>query len=292
MSKQVHTIWVTGSNGQLGHCLREALKNKPEYNPVFTSHSDVNLLNEDVVNDVLAKHKVDFVINTAAYTAVDAAEADASNAMTVNADIPMILADKCDVHGARLLHISTDYVFDGTATEPYREDDTVNPQSQYGLSKLMGEMEVQYVNKSGIIVRTSWLYSEFGHNFVKTMLRLGNEKQEIRVVNDQYGCPTYALHLAEALVKMIDKIVVEPETEYGGTYHFANDGIATWFDFATEIMKIKHLPCKVLPCTTEEYPTLAARPAYSALNCDKIQSHFELQILPWQEALRQCLQKL
>jgi dTDP-4-dehydrorhamnose reductase len=286
------TIWITGKTGQLAQCLGDAFSGTTDYRILFTGRTDINLLDDDAVENYMLTHKVDFVINTTAYTQVDAAEDHPEEAILGNTDIPMVLAHWCQKLGARLIHISTDYVFDGTAQEPYTEEDGMNPQTQYGLSKMLGEMEIQHAGKTGIIIRTSWLYSEYGHNFVKTMLRLGAEKESLRVVNDQHGSPTYARHLADAIVQIIKKLKNLPQNHPGDLYHFSNSGQCTWFDFATAIMNLKNLNCKVEPCSTADYPTKALRPAYSVLNCDKIQQTFDISIATWQDALRQCLQKI
>lgn len=284
-------IWITGTSGQLGQCLRDVLLNNPNIHPNFTGRSDIALDDAKEVQGFLAQKQIQMLIHTAAYTAVDRAEEEPGAAMHTNADIPLILAEACREKGIPLIHISTDYVFDGTATTPYTETDAENPQSQYGLSKWMGELEVLQAHSRNIVVRTSWLYSEYGHNFVKTMLRLGGEKESLRVVNDQHGCPTYAGHLAKALVAMAEKVHDDPE-KYGGLYHFANAGATTWFELAAEIMDQQGLSCKVEPCTTAEYPTKAARPAYSVLDTQKIQATFGLEIKDWKAALTEALSKM
>lgn len=291
MSNTKSNIWITGATGQLGQCLRDALQNHTSFHPVFTDRTDIALDEEQQVQDFLAEHQIQLLIHTAAYTAVDRAEDEPDAAMHVNADIPQILAEACREKGIPMIHISTDYVFDGTSDQPYFETDTENPQSQYGLSKFLGEMEVLQAHRRNIVVRTSWLYSEYGHNFVKTMLRLGADKESLRVVNDQHGCPTYAGDLAKALVVIAEKVVEKPN-EFGGIYHFANAGATTWFELASEIMRQRGLPCKVEPCTTAEYPTKAARPAYSVLDTQKIQTTFGLEIRDWKAALCDALSKL
>lgn len=291
MSNTSLNTWITGATGQLGQCLRDVLQNHTDIRPVFTGRTDVVLDDAKQVGDFLSEKKIQLLIHTAAYTAVDRAEDEPDAAMHANADIPQIIAEACSEKGIPMIHISTDYVFDGTATTPYTETDIENPQSQYGLSKWMGELEVLQAHPRNIVVRTSWLYSEYGHNFVKTMLRLGAEKESLRVVNDQHGCPTYAGDLASALVEMAEKLSASPD-QFGGIYHFANTGITTWFDLATEIMRQRNLPCKIEPCTTEEYPTKAARPAYSVLNTQKIQTTFGLEIKDWKAALTEALGKM
>lgn len=292
MSNSAKTnIWITGATGQLGQCLRDALENNTGIQPVFTARTNVALDDPLQVRDFIAKNKIQLLINTAAYTAVDRAEDEPTAALNANADIPQSLAEACRVKGIPLIHISTDYVFDGTLDKSYSEADTENPQSQYGLSKWLGELEVLQAHRRNIVVRTSWLYSEYGHNFVKTMLRLGAEKESLRVVNDQYGCPTYAGDLATALVAIAEKLSENPD-QYGGIYHFTNAGATTWFELATEIMRQAELTCKVEPCTTAEYPTKAVRPANSVLDTQKIQSTFEIEIKHWKDALTEALSKL
>lgn len=283
--------WITGATGQTGQCLRDSLANHSEIRAVFTGREDVNLADEGQVKEFITERGIQVLIHTAAYTAVDRAEDEASVALQVNADIPQILAEACRQKGVPMIHVSTDYVFDGTSDRPYAESDTENPQSQYGLSKWLGELEVLQASPGNAVVRTSWLYSEYGHNFVKTMLRLGAEKESLRVVNDQHGCPTYARDLAEALLTMAAKLHANPG-QFGGIYHFANAGATTWFEFASEIMKQAGLPCEVLPCTTEDYPTKAVRPAYSVLDTRKIQTTFGLEIRDWKSALADALSKL
>lgn len=292
MSKSVKTnIWITGVTGQLGQCLRDALQNHNSVQTVFTARSDVALDDPKQVRDFISKENIQLLINTAAYTAVDRAEDEPEATMQANADIPQILAEACQEKGIPLIHISTDYVFDGTSEEPYSETDTENPQSQYGLTKWLGEMEVLQAHRRNIVVRTSWLYSEYGHNFVKTMLRLGAEKDSLRVVNDQHGCPTYAGDLARALVSIAEKVALKRD-DFGGIYHYANTGQTTWFGLATEIMQQRSLSCKIEPCATTEYPTKATRPANSVLNTQKIQSTFDIEIKHWKDALSEALSKL
>ncbi len=285
-------IWITGAGGQLGRCIQDIISQHPNLSGVFSTRNEVELSDPDSVNQWIANHNIQLVINTAAYTAVDKAEDEPDLAVQTNADIPQLLASVCCEKKIPFIHVSTDYVFDGTATEPYMETDTENPQSKYGLSKYLGEQEVLQAHKRNIVVRTSWLYSEYGHNFVKTMLRFGSEKESIRVVNDQFGSPTYARHLASALLTIAENLVADPENVSGGIYHFANSGTATWFDLATAVMDIAGLSCMVESCSTAEYPTKAARPKYSVLATQKIQTTFDLQISPWKEALKEALSKM
>jgi len=291
VSNTVINIWVTGAQGQLGSCISDVAQQHSEINFHWTTRNDIDLINSEEVLEFLSEYSIDVVINTAAYTAVDQAEDEPEAAMHTNADMPQILAEACRQAGIPLIHISTDYVFDGTSEKPYSESDSENPQSQYGLTKWLGELEVLQAHRRNLVIRTSWLYSEYGHNFVKTMLRLGAEKESLRVVNDQHGCPTYAGDLAKALVNIAGKVVANPD-DFGGIYHFANAGETTWFGLASEIMQQGSLNCKVEPCTTAEYPTKAARPANSVLNTQKIQSTFDLEIKHWKDALTEALRKL
>lgn len=291
VSKTPINIWITGASGQLGQCLRDVLEENSAVSGVFSNRSDVDLSEPAAVKHWIQRHNIKMVINTAAYTAVDMAEDEPEAAMQTNADMPQILADACRNAGIPLVHISTDYVFDGTSKSPYSETDAENPKSQYGLTKWLGELEVLQAHRRNLVIRTSWLYSEYGHNFVKTMLRLGAEKESLRVVNDQHGCPTYARDLALALVVIADKVVENPN-DFGGIYHFSNAGETTWFGLASEIMQQRDLSCKVDPCTSAEYPTKATRPANSRLNTQKIQSTFDIEIKHWKDALTEALSKL
>lgn len=283
-------IWITGGDGQLGQCLRDAVAAKG-ISAVFTERDDLDLSDPEKVGAFLLEHKPNVLINTAAYTAVDQAEDEPEEAAQVNETIPAVLAKACAQNQVVLIQLSTDYVFDGTASKPYSESDSVNPSSVYGKTKRNGEKVVRDSDPQNMVVRTAWLFSEYGHNFMKTMIRLGAIKSELRVVNDQHGKPTYAGHLALALLTMA-KSSVSKNANYGGVYHFANGGETTWYQFAAEIMKQKGYSCEVQPCTTEEFPTKAARPAYSVLSTEKIQRTFGVDIIHWKEALSEALQKL
>lgn len=274
----------------MGQCLRDAVAAE-NISAIFTERDDFDLSDPDKVSSFLLKHKPNVLINTAAYTAVDQAEDEPEEAAWVNENIPAVLANACAENQVVLIHLSTDYVFDGTANKPYSETDAVNPKSVYGKTKRNGEKVVLNADPQNMVVRTAWLFSEYGHNFMKTMIRLGAIKPQLRVVNDQHGKPTYAGHLASALLVMAEQ-TVDKTANLGGIYHFANAGETTWFAFAAEIMKQKGYSCEVQPCTTEEFPTKAARPAYSVLNTQKIQSTFEIDIIHWKEALSEALQKL
>jgi dTDP-4-dehydrorhamnose reductase len=281
------TIWITGSKGQLGTELLARQSLLKDYQIFATDIAELDLRDSNAVNDFIKKIKPVFIINCAAYTAVDNAEQDQKNAFSINRDVPAILTSAAKLNNSRLIHISTDYVFDGASSHPYLESDATNPQTVYGKSKLDGELEVIKV-KDNIVIRTAWLYSAHGNNFVKTMLRLGIEKDEIGVVNDQIGSPTWAGDFAMAVINLIGYSDKVP----GGTYHFVNTGICSWYDFALEIMKLAGLPCKVNPLKTSEYPRPAKRPAYSVLSTEKIRSTLNISIPGWKESLQKCLDEL
>lgn len=280
-------ILVTGSNGQLGSELRELAQDYPQYKFVFFSRSELAIENAEEVERAFALLHPNFVINCAAYTAVDKAEAEKEQALAVNATAVALLAKTSKKHGAKFIHVSTDYVFDGTSREPLREDAPVSPVNFYGATKLKGEEEAQKENADSIIIRTSWVYSFYGKNFLKTMLRLMAEKESISVVADQWGSPTYAADLAEAILHIIESGNWQP-----GIYHFSNEGVINWAQFADEIRKLSNSACKVQYITTEEYPTPARRPAYSVMDKSKILSAYGIMIKPWQVSLQACLQKL
>jgi dTDP-4-dehydrorhamnose reductase len=270
---------VTGSNGQLGTALQSLLKDQA----VYIDKDELDLTNEEDVKHYLINNPFDCVINCAAYTAVDKAETDKETAHKVNALAPMYLAK----YSKRLIHISTDYVFDGTNHKPYTEEDTTSPISVYGKTKREGEINILDNAKTAIIIRTAWLYSPHGGNFVKTMRKLGAERESLNVVADQIGSPTNAYDLAEAIVKALPQIK-EGEKEI---YHFTNEGVCSWYDFATEIMEQSKLTCKINPIESKDYPTPAHRPHYSVLNKNKIKKRFNIEIPHWKEGLIKCLKQ-
>lgn len=270
---------ITGCNGQLGTALQSLLKDKA----IYIDREALDLTNETTVKEYLTKNTFDFIINCAAYTAVDKAEADEDNAFKVNTLAPLYLAK----YGKRIVHISTDYVFDGTSCKPYDEEDKTNPVSVYGKTKREGEINVLKNADTAIIIRTAWLYSPHGGNFVKTMRKLGSERETLNVVFDQIGTPTNAYDLAEAIVKALPQIK-DGEKEI---YHFTDEGVCSWYDFAREIMEQSHLSCKVNPIESKEYPTPAARPHYSVLNKKKIKQRFNIEIPHWKEGLIKCLKQ-
>ncbi len=280
-------ILITGAYGQLGSELSLLLGNDKDVELIKTDVDTLDICNGKKVEACIVKHQPDFVINCAAYTAVDQAEQDVDKAQKLNVDAVGNLAKACKKSGAKMIHISTDYVFNGKAHTPYKEHRTVCPQSVYGRTKAEGEKMLRTILPNAIIVRTAWLYSTFGRNFVKTMINLGSTRKEINVVADQFGTPTYAADLADALVKIINYPTWHP-----GIYHFTNEGFATWYDFASAIMLMNNLPCKVNPIPTSGYPTPAQRPAYSVLSKQKIKDTFGINPPHWLEALSRCVKLL
>ena len=269
---------ITGSNGQLGSELKKLL---PE--AVFADVDVLDITDAGAVKSFVKAQNIDTIINCAAYTAVDMAEDEPELARCINVDGPANLA----ASGAKIIHISTDYVFDGCGHKPYKPEDAACPVSVYGKTKLQGEQEVLKRAETAVIIRTAWLYSPYGKNFVKTMRRLGAEKESINVVADQIGSPTYAGDLAEAIVNILPQLAPEKS----GVYHFTDEGVCSWYDFATEIMEQSGLKCRVCPIPTEAYPTKAKRPFYSVLDKSKIKETFHLCIPHWKEGLKKCLQQ-
>ena len=282
-------ILVTGSNGQLGTELRKIAETNSALEFLFTDIQELDITSEKAVSTFLTEERPSWIINCAAYTAVDKAESERALAMKVNYEAPKILATIGKELGIGMVHISTDYVFDGNNHLPYKEFDSVNPQSSYGESKLKGEIEV--LRNKGIVIRTSWLYSAYGNNFVKTMLRLGKEKESLGVVFDQVGTPTWAHDLADAIVAIVTSIGKRNES-FAGIYHYSNEGVCSWYDFSVKIMQQSGSQCHVRPIESAEYPVPAPRPAFSVLNKKKIKDTFKLQIPHWEESLIKCLNLL
>lgn len=280
-------ILVTGSNGQLGKELRKLASAWPQYELIFLGREDLPIHHFEMVRQYFSVYHPAFLVNCAAYTAVDRAEQEKDLAMQVNGEAVGVLAAVCKENNCRFIHISTDYVFDGTASTPYREDAATNPQSVYGASKLEGERQAMQLNQETVIIRTSWVYSEFGKNFVRTMIRLMQERDQLNVVNDQVGSPTYAADLAEAILQ----IIAAPEWK-PGIYHYSNEGIISWYEFAVAIREMTAAECRVNPITTAEYPTDAKRPAYSVLDKSKIRQAYPVKIKDWKESLAVCLANL
>ena len=285
------SILVTGAKGQLGSELKRISLDFPEMSFHFTDIEELDITNPVAVKDYLDSTRVQYLVNCAAYTAVDKAEDDPERAMQLNAGAVEILAGESAARKIQLIHISTDYVFNGEKNHPYIEDDPVNPLTIYGKSKLAGEKAV-FKAGNGIIIRTSWLYSVFGHNFVKTILRLSQEKDRLRVVFDQSGCPTNARDLATAILEMIRKDHGEGKKPRYGVYHYSNTGICSWYEFAEAIVNLSGSGCTVEPVESKDFPTRAARPRYSALDKVKIQGDYPLQIPHWKDSLEDCLKEL
>ena len=280
-------LLITGANGQLGRELRALLDGDGRFDPTYTDVDELDITNREAVDHFIDMLRPDYIVNCAAYTAVDRAEDDEATALLINATAVENLALAAARTGARMVHVSTDYVFDGTNHTPYTEDESTCPNSVYGSTKLEGEQAAQKGCKRTMIIRTAWLYSTFGNNFVKTMIRLGKEKPELGVIFDQIGTPTYARDLAVAIFAAINQGVVP------GIYHFSNEGVISWYDFTKAIHRIAGITtCHVRPLHTAEYPTPANRPHYSVLDKTKIKQTYNLEIPYWEESLAQCVKKL
>ncbi|WP_294564964.1 dTDP-4-dehydrorhamnose reductase [uncultured Succinatimonas sp.] len=269
-------LLVTGINGQLGCEMSRILRDA-----IFVSRNDLDISNEKQVSSFVKSHNVDCILNCAAYTAVDAAEDNVSEAELVNTVGPQNLSKYC----SKIIHISTDYVFDGKGYQPYSPGDKTNPLSVYGKTKLAGEQAVLENSSEAVIIRTSWLYSSYGKNFVKTIRELAKTKKQIRVISDQIGSPTYAADLARAIAQIIPNVSKNKK----GIYHYSNEGICSWYDFAYEIVEQSNLDCEVIPILSSEYPTKAIRPFYSVLSKEKIKKVFNIEIPHWRSSLRTCL---
>ena len=281
-------ILVTGVNGQLGSEIKELSLNYP-YTLFLTRKNDLDVTNEKAIEEFIIKNNITAIINCAAYTAVDKAESEIELADKINHQAVFYLASIAKEKNIKLIHVSTDYVFDGTNYKPYIETDSTNPQSVYGKTKLDGEKALQIMNPTNsIIIRTSWVYSSYGNNFVKTMLRLGKERNSLGVIYDQVGSPTYAKDLAKTILDILPKIN-NMQTE---VYNYSNEGVCSWYDFAKEIMKMAKLPCKINSIETLDYPTPAKRPHFSLLNKAKIKNEFGIEIPYWKDSLEHCLKKI
>jgi len=307
------TILVSGKNGQLGKELQDIASSHENLQFIFFDREELNIADNASLQAAFQKYSPSVFINCAAYTAVDKAETEQEKAFRINAEAVSNIAKNCRQFKTKLVHISTDYVFDGRATQPYNEDDKTDPVNYYGYTKWLGEQLALNNNPDTIVIRTSWVYSTYGNNFVKTMLRLMKERKEINVVNDQLGSPTYAKDLAEAIMSIVngqwsmvnDEAVnressnvnlQSQETHHSplttNIYHFSNEGIISWYDFAVAIKEIKHLDCIVNPIPTTAYPTPAKRPAYSVFDKTKIKNTFNIQLKEWRDSLSLCLQHL
>ncbi|MCM1518367.1 MAG: dTDP-4-dehydrorhamnose reductase [Pseudoflavonifractor sp.] len=281
-------ILVTGANGQLGTEMRNTLEQKRSGITIYTDVAELDITDSKAVSDFVRDNDITHVVNCAAYTAVDKAEEEKALSAAINVDAVRNLATAADAVGAKVLHVSTDYVFDGTAHRPYKESDKVNPVSQYGTTKRQGETALLALAPESVIVRTAWLYSPYGKNFVKTMMKLGSERPVIKVVSDQIGTPTYAADLAEAICA----ILFSPQW-IPGIYHFTNEGACSWYDFTKSIHRIAGITgCDVQPIPTEDYPTPATRPSYSILDKSKIKATYGITIPHWEESLEKCISQL
>ena len=280
-------VLITGANGQLGNEMRVLSEGHPEYIYFFTDVAELDICNEQAVLDFVKENDIQVIVNCAAYTAVDKAEEDVERCTKLNADAVGYLAKAAEANQAEFIQVSTDYVFDGTAHVPYKETDPTCPNSVYGSTKLAGEQNALTLCTRSMVIRTAWLYSTFGNNFVKTMIRLGKEREALGVIFDQVGTPTYARDLARVIFATIRQGVVP------GVYHFSNEGVCSWYDFTKTIHRLAGITtCKVNPLHTEEYPTPAKRPHYSVLNKTKIKNTYHIEIPYWMDSLQSCIAEL
>lgn len=277
-------ILITGSNGQLGNEMQIVAKSNKSLHFFFTDVSELDITQEKQVLDFCQSNKINIIVNCAAYTAVDKAEDEIELAHKINADAAGILGKAAQAVGAKVIHISTDYVFDGTACEPYNVDHPTAPKSVYGLSKLKGEEALMKYCPEAIIIRTSWLYSSFGNNFVKTITKLGKERDSLSVIFDQIGTPTYAGDLAQAILNIIEQNGTTP-----GIFHYSNEGACSWYDFAHSILKLQNITCNITPVESTEFPSKVERPKYSVLNKRHIKTAYNITIPHWEVSLQKCL---
>ena len=285
-------VLITGSNGQLGSEIRELSRSYNVVNFIFKDLPDLDICNFDELQNFIIKNNIIAVINCAAYTAVDKAEKDEQIAKKVNSEGVSNIVKALQKVNGKLIHISTDYVFDGDQAIPYKESDPVNPTGVYGETKRAGELAVFNSNIDALVIRTSWLYSAYGNNFVKTMLRLGREKETLDVISDQLGTPTYAKDLAKTCLEILYEGSSVNISKNGNLYHYSNEGVASWYDFAISIMELGGENCKVKPIQTKDYPTLAKRPHFSVLNKSKIKIDFKIEIPYWRDSLKDCIEKI
>lgn len=280
-------VLITGANGQLGNEMRVLASENSQHNYFFTDVQELDICNEQAIHTFVRENNINMIVNCAAYTAVDKAEDEEELCNRLNHIAPGYLAKAAEANGASLIHISTDYVFDGTGHTPYTEDMPPCPNSVYGHTKLAGEKTVIDNCSNSMVIRTAWLYSIYGNNFVKTMIRLGKEREALGVVSDQIGTPTYAKDLANAIYTIISQGVIP------GIYHFSNEGACSWYDFTKSIHRLVGITtCKVSPLHTYEYPVKAARPAYSVLDKSKIKNAYNIEIPHWEESLNACIKNL
>jgi len=280
-------ILVTGANGQLGSEIKELSLSYPNFRFFFEDSKSLDITNADLVDNFIEKYKIDRVINCAAYTNVDKAEEALEEAEKVNVFGVENLVNSIKSRGGKLIHISTDYVFNGESFLPYKEEDNIAPLGVYGITKRRGEEVVESSSIEAIIIRTSWLYSTYGNNFMKTMIRLGEEKESLNVVYDQIGTPTYARDLAKVCLHIISlDRKIDRDSKI---YHFSNEGVTSWYDFAKAIMEFGNLPCAINPIESKEYKTLAKRPHYSVLNKQKVKNDFTIEVPYWRDSLKECI---
>jgi dTDP-4-dehydrorhamnose reductase len=285
-------ILVTGSNGQLGSEIKELATNYKKVDFIFKDLPELDICNFKALQAFIIDHNINAVINCAAYTAVDKAEEESIIATKVNYEGVLNIVNALQTVNGKLIHISTDYVFDGNNFLPYKELDPVSPIGVYGETKRAGELAVHDSDIDSIVIRTSWLYSSYGNNFVKTMLRLGNEKENLGVIFDQVGTPTYARDLAKTCLEILTGVNSVKISKNGNLYHYSNEGVASWYDFAISIMELGGENCKVKPIQTKDYPTLAKRPHFSVLNKSKIKIDFKIEIPYWRDSLKDCIEKI
>jgi len=285
-------VLITGSNGQLGSEIKELATYYKNLECIFIDQSELDICDTAALNTFIIDNNINSVINCAAYTAVDQAEGNPKAAKKLNVKVVLNLVNALEKANGKLVHISTDYVFDGNHSCPYKESDPVNPISVYGKTKRAGELVVLNSSIDAIVIRTSWLYSAYSNNFVKSMLRLGNEKESLKVVCDQKGTPTYAKDLAKICLDILSDENSTNISKKCSLYHYSNEGVTSWYDFATTILKISNIDCKVVPIETKDYPTQAKRPMYSVLDKSKIKSDFDISIPHWKDSLAYCIKKI
>lgn len=283
----MNNIIVFGASGQLGTCLQKVASQKEIKNLIFLPEQEADILDEPKLKTVFETYKPTYIINCAAYTAVDKAEDDVEMARKINKVGAKNLAQNCKIYDAKMVHVSTDFVFEGNHPNLLVETDTAQPINIYGLTKLEGEQDIEAILPQHFIIRTSWLYSEYGNNFVKTMLKLGADRDELKIIADQIGTPTYAIDLADAILTIITS-----QQENYGIYHYSNEGVTSWYDFAKGIFNISKTDVKVLPIRTSEYPTKATRPLFSVMDKTKIKNTFNLEIPYWRDSLIKCIDNL
>ena len=280
-------ILITGSRGQLGNEMQQAASNFPEFNFIYTDVDELDICDKTALSVFVKAHAVNVIVNCAAYTAVDKAEDDVELCYKINTEAVRNIAEVACANSVQVVHVSTDYVFDGTNYMPYSEDEPVCPATVYGKSKLAGEEALMATCTEFVIIRTAWLYSSFGNNFVKTMIKLGRERESLNVIFDQVGTPTYAADLAEVILHILNS-----EIFVSGLYHFSNEGVCSWYDFTKTIHRIAGINCDVRPIETKDYPARTPRPHYSVLNKAKIKNIYSLVIPHWEESLEKCIRIL